>query len=79
MVICMRYWIIDSIIYRFFEFGFERVRGAASDEDVVFASGRYPTAHGNALSLAIGVLLDHATVRSDYDDCPSYQLRTDLL
>jgi hypothetical protein len=34
--------------------------------------------YGSALSLAIGVLLDHA-VRSDYDDCPSYQLRTDLL
>jgi hypothetical protein len=35
--------------------------------------------YGNALSLAIGVLLDHAAVGSDYDDCPSYQLRTDLL
>jgi hypothetical protein len=35
--------------------------------------------YGNALSLATGGLLDHAAVRSDYDDCPSYQLRTDLL
>jgi len=119
--------IIDSIIYRFFGFGFERVRGAASDEDVVFGetvkgnrmseprltivfrsgndascmsggcdmpavegsttwfpafaapAGDTRQLYGDALSLAIGVSLDHAAVRSDYDDCPSYQLRTDLL
>lgn len=43
------------------------------------ASRRYPTALRQRAQLAIGVLLDHAAVRSDYDDCLSYQLRTDLL
>lgn len=39
---------IECIIYRFFEFRFERVRGAASDEDVVFRE----TVKGNRMSKA---------------------------
>jgi hypothetical protein len=39
---------IECIIYRFLEFRFERVRGAASDEDVVFRE----TVKGNRMSKA---------------------------